>query len=308
METAKLNGSVKSGPNSKKMNNNDSIIKQANTRLLGNLYQHLFSDYFYTLLKENHILNSLDENFTADNYDGIVVFSSTNNLINLTNASAQFTIEQSNIIRAISRISCDKQRNATYDLSSLTQEILNLHQSIPIKSITSPIKSKDYTYRTQHFSLSRKSPDSFIEKDFIIEIEITGNHLKPLASAIINSISSILDPYIYIFPDFVTYITYEQWSDYQIDPNYIGLKKQLRLLKTAKKLFPNLLEYLNTSLNEIKNSGFINKFYEQLQTKGCLISDEELITSSGFLVTREYWSNITISDIETIFSKISLRG
>ena len=308
METAKLNGSVKSGPNSKKMNNNDSIIKQANTRLLGNLYQHLFSDYFYTLLKENHILNSLDENFTADNYDGIVVFSSTNNLINLTNASAQFTIEQSNIIRAISRISCDKQRNATYDLSSLTQEILNLHQSIPIKSITSPIKSKDYTYRTQHFSLSRKSPDSFIEKDFIIEIEITENHLKPLASAIINSISSILDPYIYIFPDFVTYITYEQWSDYQIDPNYIGLKKQLRLLKTAKKLFPNLLENLNTSLNEIKNSGFINKFYEQLQTKGCLISDEELITSSGFLVTREYWSNITISDIETIFSKISLRG
>lgn len=290
------------------MNNNDSIIKQANTRLLGNLYQHLFSDYFYTLLKENHILNSLDENFTTDNYDGIVVFSSTNNLINLTNASAQFTIEQSNIIRAISRISCDKQRNATYDLSSLTQEILNLHQSIPIKSITSPIKSKDYTYRTQHFSLSRKSPDSFIEKDFIIEIEITENHLKPLASAIINSISSILDPYIYIFPDFVTYITYEQWSDYQIDPNYIGLKKQLRLLKTAKKLFPNLLEYLNTSLNEIKNSGFINKFYEQLQTKGCLISDEELITSSGFLVTREYWSNITISDIETIFSKISLRG
>lgn len=308
METAKLNGSVKSGPNSKKMNNNDSIIKQANTRLLGNLYQHLFSDYFYTLLKENHILNSLDENFTADNYDGIVVFSSTNNLINLTNASAQFTIEQSNIIRAISRISCDKQRNATYDLSSLTQEILNLHQSIPIKSITSPIKSKDYTYRTQHFSLSRKSPDSFIEKDFIIEIEITENHLKPLASAIINSISSILDPYIYIFPDFVTYITYEQWSDYQIDPNYIGLKKQLRLLKTAKKLFPNLLEYLNTSLNEIKNSGFINKFYEQLQTKGCLISDEELITSSGFLVTREYWSNITISDIETIFSKINLQG
>jgi len=308
VETAKLNGSVKSGPNSKKMNNNDSIIKQANTRLLGNLYQHLFSDYFYTLLKENHILNSLDENFTADNYDGIVVFSSTNNLINLTNASAQFTIEQSNIIRAISRISCDKQRNATYDLSSLTQEILNLHQSIPIKSITSPIKSKDYTYRTQHFSLSRKSPDSFIEKDFIIEIEITENHLKPLASAIINSISSILDPYIYIFPDFVTYITYEQWSDYQIDPNYIGLKKQLRLLKTAKKLFPNLLEYLNTSLNEIKNSGFINKFYEQLQTKGCLISDEELITSSGFLVTREYWSNITISDIKTIFSKINLQG
>ena len=290
------------------MRNFDTIIKQANTRLLGNLYQHLFSDYFYTLLKENHILNSLDENFTADNYDGIVVFSSTNNLINLTNASAQFTIEQSNIIRAISRISCDKQRNATYDLSSLTQEILNLHQSIPIKSITSPIKSKDYTYRTQHFSLSRKSPDSFIEKDFIIEIEITENHLKPLASAIINSISSILDPYIYIFPDFVTYITHEQWSDYQISPNYIGLKKQLRLLKTAKKLFPNLLEYLNTSLNEIKNSGFINKFYEQLQTKGCLISDEELITSSGFLVTREYWSNITISDIETIFSKISLRG
>ena len=290
------------------MNNNDSIIKQTNTRLLGNLYQHLFSDYFYTQLKEKHILNSLDENFTADNYDGIVVFSSTNNLINLTKVIAQFTIEQSNIIRAISRISCDKQRNATYDLSSLTQEILNLHQSIPIKSITSPIKSKDYTYRTQHFSLSRKSPDSFIEKDFIIEIEITENHLKPLASAIINSISSILDPYIYIFPDFVTYITYEQWSDYQIDPNYIGLKKQLRLLKTAKKLFPNLLEYLNTSLNEIKNSGFINKFYEQLQTKGCLISDEELITSSGFLVTREYWSNITISDIETIFSKISLRG
>ena len=289
------------------MKNLNTIIKQANTRLLGNLYQHLFSDYFYTLLKEKHILNSLDENFTADNYDGIVVFSSTNNLINLTNASAQFTIEQSNIIRAISRISCDKQRNATYDLSSLTQEILNLHQSIPIKSITSPIKSKDYTYRTQHFSLSRKSPDSFIEKDFIIEIEITENHLKPLASAIINSISSILDPYIYIFPDFVTYITYEQWSDYQIDPNYIGLKKQLRLLKTAKKLFPNLLEYLNTSLNEIKNSGFINKFYEQLQTKGCLISDEELITSSGFLVTREYWSNITISDIETIFSKINLR-
>ena len=290
------------------MRNLDTIIKQANTRLLGNLYQHLFSDYFYTLLKENHILNSLDENFTADNYDGIVVFSNTNNLINLTKVSAQFTIEQSNIIRAISRISCDKQRNATYDLNSLTQEILDLHQSIPIKSITSPIKSKNCTYRTQHFSLSHRSPDSFIEKDFTIDIEITENHLKPLASAIINSISSVLDPYIYIFPDFVTYITHEQWSDYQINPNYIGLKKQLRLLKTAKKLFPNLLEYLNTSLNEIKNSGFINKFHRQLQTKGCLILDEELITSGGFLVTKEYWSNITVSDIKTIFSKINLRG
>lgn len=290
------------------MSNLDTIIKQANTRLLGNLYQHLFSDYFYTLLKENHILNLLDENFTADNYDGIVVFSNTNNLINLTDVSAQFTIEQSNIIRAISRISCDKQRNATYNLNSLTQEILDLHQSIPIKSITSPIKSKDCTDKTQYLSLSRKSPNSFIEKDFIIDIEITENHLKPLASAIINSISSVLDPYIYIFPDFVTYITHEQWSDYQINPNYIGLKKQLRLPKTAKKFFPSLLEYLNNSLNEIKNSGFINKFHEQLQTKGCLIPDEELITSSGFLVTKEYWSNITISDIETIFSKINLRG
>lgn len=284
------------------------IIKQANTRLLGNLYQHLFSDYFYTLLKEKHILNSLDENFTADNYDGIVVFSNTNNLINLTKVLAQFTIEQSNIIRAISRISCDKQRNATYDLNSLTQEVLNLHQSTLTKNITSPIQSKDCTDKTQYFSLSRKSPGSFIEKDLIIDIEITENHLKPLASAIINSISSVLDPYIYIFPDFVTYITHEQWSDYQINPNYIGLKKQLRLLKTTKKLFPNLIEYLNTSLNEIKNSGFTDKFHEQLQTKGCLILDEELITSSGFLVTREYWSNITISDIETIFSKISLRG
>ena len=290
------------------MKNLNTIVKQANTRLLGNLYQHLFGEYFYTLLKEKHILNSLDENFTADNYDGIVVFSNTNNLINLTKASTQFTIEQSNIIRAISRISCDKQRNATYDLNSLTQDILDLHQSTPIKSITSSIKSKNCTYKTQYFSLSRKSPNSFIEKDLIIDIEITENHLKPLASAIINSISSVLDPYIYIFPDFVTYITHEQWSDYQLNPNYIGLKKQLRLLKTTKKLFPNLLEYLNTSLNEIKNSGFITKFHKQLQTKGCLILDEELITSSGFLVTREYWSNITISDIETIFSKINLRG
>ena len=289
------------------MSNLDTIIKQANTRLLGNLYQHLFSDYFYTLLKENHILNSLDENFTADNYDGIVVFSSTNNLINLTKVSAQFMIEQSNIIRAISRISCDKQSNATYDLNSLTQEILDLHQSALTKNITLPINSKDCNYKTQYFSLTRKSPNSFVEKDLIIDIEITENHLKPLASAIINSLSSVLDPYIYIFPDFVTYITHEQWSDYQINPNYIGLKKQLRLPKTAKKIFPNLLEYLNASLNEIKNSGFIDKFHRQIQTAGCLISDEELITSSGFLVTKEYWSNITISDIETIFSKISLR-
>lgn len=290
------------------MSNLDTIIKQANTRLLGNIYQHLFSDYFYSLLKENHILNSLDENFTADNYDGIVVFSNTNNLINLTKTAAQFTIEQSNIIRAISRISCDKQSNATYDLNSLTQEILDLHQSALTKNITLPINSKDCNYKTQYFSLTRKSPNSFVEKDLIIDIEITENHLKPLASAIINSLSSVLDPYIYIFPDFVTYITHEQWSDYQINPNYIGLKKQLRLPKTAKKIFPNLLEYLNASLNEIKNSGFIDKFHRQIQTAGCLISDEELITSSGFLVTKEYWSNITISDIETIFSKINLQG
>ena len=290
------------------MRNLDTIIKQANTRLLGNLYQHLFSDYFYTILKEKHILNSLDENFTADNYDGIVVFSNTNNLINLTKTAAQFTIEQSNIIRAISRISCDKQRNTIYDLNSLTQEILDLHQSALTKNITLPINSKDCNYKTQYFSLTRKSPNSFVEKDLIIDIEITENHLKPLASAIINSLSSVLDPYIYIFPDFVTYITHEQWSDYQINPNYIGLKKQLRLPKTAKKIFPNLLEYLNASLNEIKNSGFIDKFHRQIQTAGCLISDEELITSSGFLVTKEYWSNITISDIETIFSKIDIRG
>ena len=290
------------------MSNLDTIIKQANTRLLGNLYQHLFSDYFYTILKEKHILNSLDENFTADNYDGIVVFSNTNNLINLTKTAAQFTIEQSNIIRAISRISCDKQSNATYDLNSLTQEILDLHQSALTKNITLPINSKDCNYKTQYFSLTRKSPNSFVEKDLIIDIEITENHLKPLASAIINSLSSVLDPYIYIFPDFVTYITHEQWSDYQINPNYIGLKKQLRLPKTAKKIFPNLLEYLNASINEIKNSGFIDKFHRQIQTAGCLISDEELITSSGFLVTKEYWSNITISDIETIFSKIDIRG
>lgn len=290
------------------MSNLDIIIKQANTRLLGNLYQHLFSDYFYTQLKEKHILNSLDENFTADNYDGIVVFSNTNNLINLTKTAAQFTIEQSNIIRAISRISCDKQSNATYDLNSLTQEILDLHQSALTKNITLPINSKDCNYKTQYFSLTRKSPNSFVEKDLIIDIEITENHLKPLASAIINSLSSVLDPYIYIFPDFVTYITHEQWSDYQINPNYIGLKKQLRLPKTAKKIFPNLLEYLNASINEIKNSGFIDKFHRQIQTAGCLISDEELITSSGFLVTKEYWSNITISDIETIFSKIDIRG
>ena len=93
----------------------NTLIKQANNRLLGNLYLHLISEYFYIFLQNNNLLNYLDGEYSADSYDGIIIFSSSFNL-NLSEIIKNFSIKQSDVLRAILRTSYDKKRNPSYDI------------------------------------------------------------------------------------------------------------------------------------------------------------------------------------------------
>ena len=90
--------------------NMNTLIKQANNRLLGNLYLHLISEYFYIFLQNNNLLNYLDGEYSADSYDGIIIFSSSFNL-NFSEIIKNFLIKQSDVLRAILRTSYNKKRN-----------------------------------------------------------------------------------------------------------------------------------------------------------------------------------------------------
>ena len=128
----------------------NTLIKQANNRLLGNLYLHLISEYFYIFLQNNNLLNYLDGEYSADSYDGI------------------------------------------------TQELINLHQQPFLQHfITAPISPASCTLETPYFSLSNKINHNLIDLDIILdiilEINLTDDFLKPLASIVLNALSNILD-------------------------------------------------------------------------------------------------------------------
>lgn len=78
------------------------LIKQANSRLLGNLYLHLVSEYFYSFLHDHKLLNYVDGEYCADNYDGIVVLSSSFNL-NFSDLIKSLSVNQHDVLRAALR-------------------------------------------------------------------------------------------------------------------------------------------------------------------------------------------------------------
>lgn len=175
----------------------NTLIKQANNRLLGNLYLHLISEYFYIFLQNNNLLNYLDGEYSADSYDGTIIFSSSFNL-NFSEIIKNFSIKQSDILRAILRTSYDKKRNPSYDIERTTQELINLHQQPFLQHfITAPISPASCTLETPYFSLSNKINHNLIDLDIILdiilEINLTDDFLKPLASIVLNALSNILD-------------------------------------------------------------------------------------------------------------------
>ena len=96
-------------------------------------------------------------------------------------------------------------------------------------------------------------------------------------------------------PNFTSYVYHEQWSDYQCDPTYIGLKLQLRTSNQSQIDIKTLTSYLNNQLSKI-------------QLKSQLLTNEELLTSSGFIVTDEYWEKISLEDINRLYSSIHIVG
>lgn len=96
-------------------------------------------------------------------------------------------------------------------------------------------------------------------------------------------------------PNFTSYVYHEQWSDYQCDPTYIGLKLQLRTSNQSQIDIKTLTSYLNNQLSKI-------------QLKSQLLTNEELLTSSGFIVTDEYWEKISLKDINRLYSNIHIVG
>jgi len=171
----------------------NTLIKQANNRLLGNLYLHLISEYFYIFLQNNNLLNYLDGEYNADNYDGVIIFSSSFDL-NFSETIKNFSIKQSDVLRAILRISYDKKCEPSYDIERTTQELINLHQQPSLQHfITAPISPASCALKTLYFSLSNKINHSLIDLDIILEINLTDDFLKPLASIVLNALSNILD-------------------------------------------------------------------------------------------------------------------
>lgn len=305
MEIVNLKRSAKVRAFIKNMHNR--IVKQAKNRLLGNLYLHLISELFFRFLQEKQLLNFLDGEFSADNYDGIVVFSFSNPALNLEEIINHFKIQSIDIIRAINRISCDKQRKASFDLKVVTQEAIELHQKPWLNShITAPIDPSACTLKTETLSLSRRSNKSFSELDVFLESNISENCLKPLISIVLNSLSEVLESYIYTHPDFPSYISQQQWSDYHLNPNYIGLKSQIRFPKNTRPQPKILLQYLKNLLPKIQQLQFTEKLYTKIQKEQLSLSDNEILTSSGFLVTADYWQQSSLQDVESIFSQIDL--
>lgn len=174
--------------------------------------------------------------------------------------------------------------------------------------ITAPIQPSSCTPNIPYFSLPHKTDHSLICSDIILETRLSKDFLKPLASVTLHALSNILESYIYTIPDFASYVYHEQWSDYQCDPTYIGLKLQLLTSEQYKNHLGHLINYLNNLLSNIKQLGFSKKLLTKIQSGHQLLSNTELITSSGFITTENYWKKISLEDIDQIYASIHIMG
>lgn len=284
-------------------------IKQVYSRSEALLYLHLVGDFCRRLLcEDSDYLEGLDGSFAADNYDGVLVFSLSGTAEKIINFNNMPDFEASDIERAVARIECYTGLSLIWSPQEITQKIKKIHHSQWMKTnISQPINYEDY-YK-KHSGLAKPiKPHKIYNFDIFYELEDLPSELKPLAVVFLAVLSGINEILLYSNLETPYLSDTSFFADYSDFKNLVGLQHIFKSSKKPTEKPEQIQEILKLSIQTVRQRGFSKKLLQSLKLGKMHANNTELMTGSGFIVTQDYWQNITIQDIESFFDALKIEA
>ena len=174
-----------------------TYIKQAESRVLGHVYEHAIANLLEDTLYARGLLPVLDYRLDAYTHDGIVILFIDFNDGSLVDSiptilqTAELSAESIKV--AVVQVSCEYERLATFEPSALFAEIRQLH-ALPWSTRDDFVRTKPITDAARelvsaHLSYGRYSPKSFAEYSIVYELKDCPFELKPIAVYVIQMLA-----------------------------------------------------------------------------------------------------------------------
>ena len=275
--------------------NKQKLIKIASSRIIANIYNQYLSEIFYKEMIRSKNFDGLDFTYYADNYENISVLKFSNKNSNLKfNLATLFdhSVFDKNLAeRSIERVSIIFRIDKSC-IDDLMIKLKGLHQTPWLAqsqisdTVNSLILKQEQIYQTNLISFFTKPKQ----------------HLRPLATYLLNRFSLILDQLIYL-DQTVYFLGDDNYSDFSNDKNFIGLQKEIFSLDKpiTIKLDSVLLKFKQI----IQEDSFIDKIYRDILAIP-QISDELIFDNSGFVIQESYWPQIKRTEIEDLVMKLNI--
>lgn len=98
------------------------------------------------------------------------------------------------------------------------------------------------------------------------------------------------------------------FADYSDFKNLVGLQHIFKSSKKPTEKPEQIQEILKLSIQTVRQRDFSKKLLQSLKLGKMHANNTELMTGSGFIVTQDYWRNITIQDIESFFDALKIEA
>lgn len=284
-------------------------IKQVYSRGEALLYLHLIGEFCRRQLSENSgYLEGLDGSFAADNYDGVLIFSLSGAAKKILDFNNIPDFKIADIERAINRIECYTDLTLIWSSQEIAQKIKKIHHSSWMQTNISQVVNYENYFKKHSGLVKPINPHKIYTLNTFYELENLRPELKPLAVNFLAALSSINE--ISFYSSFTTpYLSDDSFfADYSDFKNLVGLQHIFKSSKKPTEKPEQIQEILKLSIQTVRQSGFSKKLLQSLKLGKMHANNTELMTGSGFIVTQDYWRNITIQDIESFFDALKIEA
>jgi hypothetical protein len=261
--------------------NEQKIIKQAEDRITANAYIHYASDLIYKKTAELGLLEGIDFEYYADNYENISVFrfklKHEKSIFDMRKFLDDSMISDESIDRAIKRIFLKFKINNEKADSIKTK----LYSYIR----TSDFRKGQISDEVNYFSVKRrKNSDSL---NVILCFHNIAKELAPLATCLLRYLSLILDQILYTDNSSIFLLGNDTYSDFSVNEDFYGLQKEVFYEKPLQKTA--LEQNIQDFKSKILHAEIVHRIYKQI-SGNVEISDELLFDNCGYIVDKSYWT------------------
>lgn len=292
----------------------NTFLKQLNHKNHGQVYMHVFYILLMKFLKQQNYIDGIDDLIELDNYDGIVILKSNNDITKTLSQVNSLEITEQDLLRAITQMSCAHQRKITFDTTKLKQLLNNFHknnwQAIANLQATRPIANQAWSYKSSEISISNKTNSNYQNLNVFYTTESTPTELKPATCEVIFAVKTFISSQMYCDSNFLAcYEVANFWAEYQFEKNsdLVGIQQQVCFEKNHSLQISDIEMLILNQLQNLKQSDFIQKLHRKLSSQKPNLDEATMFKASGQVVGHRYWDKISQSQLDSILNQLRIK-